>query len=195
MVDRGMPAHAYRFCCIDFETTGHVKGMENRPWQVGMCYLQQGQIDLAGLDQWIHVPLDHRFNGHAPGIYATMRDTLNAAPTAAEVWPMIHRNLAGSIAVAHNIGTERTQLARMAPMTDYGPWVDTLKVSRRVYPGLRSYALDDLIDELGLLDQLQALVPGRMAHDAYYDAVACALLLHTILSAPTWRDALLEDLL
>jgi DNA polymerase III epsilon subunit-like protein len=97
--------------------------------------------------------------------------TPEAEPLMAR-WDSFYPYLSGRRLVAHNIATERTVLTRLAPLTTWGPWTDTLKVAKARYPRLPSYALGDLCETFGLVPQL----PGRTWHDALYDAVACAAL-------------------
>ncbi|MET0252550.1 MAG: 3'-5' exonuclease, partial [Terrimicrobiaceae bacterium] len=59
----------------------------------------------------------------------------------------------------------------------FGPWVDTLKLSRAVWPGQKSFALGDLILDLGLEDDLRDALPGFRWHDALSDAIASLVLL------------------
>ena len=74
--------------------------------------------------------------------------------------------------VAHNIATERTILTRIAPLTKWGPWTDTLKFARARYPKLPNYQLGELCEAFGCVPQME----GRTWHDGLYDAVACAEL-------------------
>lgn len=197
MVNRHLntPLRACRYCCIDFETTGSVSGYRCLPWQVGTCRVVNGEVDASGIDTFIRVPQNHRFNSHTPGIYRTHREVIATAPTSGEVWQALHSELAVAVVVAHNIGTERKQLAQMAPMSNYEPWIDTLLLSRRIYPGLSSYALDDLLRVLGLQDQVVAFVPDRSPHDAYYDAVGCAVLLRHLILLPGWCEMSVRELI
>ena len=80
--------------------------------------------------------------------------------------------LRGQRLVAHNIACEKTVLTRVAPLTKWGPWVDTLTFAKARYPKLPSYALGDLCEMFGLIPQIE----GRTWHDGLYDAVACANL-------------------
>ena len=43
-------------------------------------------------------------------------------------------------------------------------------------------------------DAVDSACPGLAAHDAYYDAVACGLLLIHFLSLPGWKDATIGQL-
>jgi DNA polymerase-3 subunit epsilon len=87
-------------------------------------------------------------------------------------WESFYPVLAGKRLVAHNIACEKTILTRIAPLTKWGPWVDTLKLAKARYPKLPSYALGDLCGMFGCVPQM----PGRTWHDGLYDAVACAML-------------------
>lgn len=66
---------------------------------------------------------------------------------------------------------------------EWGPWIDTLSIYRKVYPGLESYGLGELTDLFGCRDETDRLAavhcpPGRRnPHCALYDALASALLL------------------
>lgn len=93
-----------------------------------------------------------------------------------DVWPELSAFLEGVPLVAHNASTERTILERYAPLTAFGPWFDTLRIVRRFWPTLESYALGDIIGTFGLKAKVDALCPGRTWHDALYDACAGAVL-------------------
>ena len=144
------------FVALDFETTGYENGATNEPWQLGLAVVRDLQI----------VETREFF----------FRTTLT--PDAAEMmaqWDEWMPLLAGRRLVAHNISTERTILTRVAPLTKWGPWVDTLKLAKARYPKLPSYALGDLCEMFGLVPQ----IAGRTWHDGLYDAIACAnLALH-----------------
>jgi DNA polymerase III epsilon subunit-like protein len=176
------------FTAIDFETTGAVAGWPVEPWQVGMVVLRNGRVRTEErFDALLRVSPDRPFNPHAPGRHALLRAQLADAATWAERWPETAAWLLGRPLVAHNVGTERAILARAAPLHRFGPWVDTLRLTRRFRPDLASAALDDVIEALGLKPHAETLSPGRTAHDAGYDAVACALLLEHFLALPGWE--------
>ena len=191
-----LPARAQSYVALDFETTGVVKGYPSLPWQLGAVTLTRGTLDLGGprFDTYLRVPADYPFSRHAPGEYRANRGAIAVALAFAEVWPQLHQCLASAIPVAHNTATERNLLLRFAPMTHYPYWVDTLPLARAAYPGLSSYALEALIPYLGLQARLEALVPARAPHDAYYDAVACALLLEHLLALPAWSALTVADI-
>lgn len=165
------------FAAIDFETTGTVKGYENEPWQIGIVLFDPAS---GGIDEmWeshLHIPPTRPFSKYAPGRWAQIRDDLAAAPHFHEIWHDISSRIAGVPLVAHNAGTERTILTRLAPLTPFGPWHDTLKMLKRGHPGLPSYKLGAAVDAFALAPMLKRLFPERTFHDALYDAAATALL-------------------
>ena len=161
---------------LDFETTGTVKGWPNEPWQLGLVKIEDGVVlPETRWETLLHVG-DRPFSPRAVGRYAELREELAVAPEFSELWPEISARLCGTPLIAHNCSTERTVLTKMAPMTQFGPWIDTLVYARGRYPGLPSYALGDLIETFGLSDEVERLCPGRTWHDALYDACACAAL-------------------
>lgn len=188
-----------RLTALDFETTGSVPGFRNEPWQIGLCSLDlpdnpaalppPGDIDGS----WLHVAPNRPFNRHAPGRHAQLRDVLADSPLLPDLWPALAPRLSLPL-VAHNAATERSVLADTFPLHPFGPWIDTLALSRLAWPGLPSYALEDLVPHLGLLDELSALCPHWAPHDARYDAVAAALLLRHLLAQPGWNGLSPEDL-
>ena len=176
-----------KITCIDFETTGAVPGYSNEPWQLGMVDVVNGV--LAPQTKWetLFRVGDRPFSPRAVGRYADIRDKLAVAPSPFELWPVLARRLVGVPLAAHNAGTERTVLTRLAPLTRFGPWVDTLKLGRRLYPRLASHRLGEFVVALGLQPRVDAVCPGRTWHDALYDACAGAVLLEHFLSLPCLR--------
>ena len=148
------------FVAIDFETTGYECGGVNEPWQLGIAVVRDGEIvetkefffDVEGAPERAHE-----------------RDALGTLRSSYEIWSPY---LVGRRLVAHNIACEKTILTRNAPLTKWGPWVDTLKLAKAVYPKLPSYTLGDLCAMFGCIPELE----GRTWHDGLFDAIACANL-------------------
>ncbi len=187
-------ARETRFSVIDFETTGAVPGYRIEPWQVGVVRVEQGVVQGGTqYESFFHIG-ERPFNLRAPGRHASIRDQLALAPTPSEVLPALVQLLSGVPVVAHNIGTERSQLMNIAPLHKFGPWIDTLKLTRHAYPALESKSLEDVISVLGLKARVEVLCPGREAHDALYDAVACAVLVEHFLALPGWEQVTVEAL-
>ena len=134
------------FVALDFETTGYENGATNEPWQLGLAVVRDNAI------------VEKRE-------FFFKDDFLSSFPNWAPY-------LTGQRLVAHNIACEKTILTRTAPLTKWGPWVDTMKLAKARYPKLPSFALGDVCAALGCVPQME----GRTWHDGLYDAVACASL-------------------
>ena len=183
------------FTAIDFETTGSVPGWPVEPWQVGMAGISAEGGVLWTWESYLGVSAERPFNAFAPGRHATIREELAASPTLPQLWESVAPRLVGTPLVAHNVGTERSVLKKAAPLHALGPWIDTLRLVRRVYPALASGALEDVVAALGLADAVAAAAPaGGAPHDALFDAIACGLLLRHFLQLPGWERATVGDI-
>lgn len=178
---------------IDFEATGSVPGFANEPWQIGMVQVIDGRVSPTERYESLLRIGDRPFNPHAPGNHHGLREALREAPTLPSLWGEIAPWVSLPL-VAHNAATERSLLRPVAPLHRFGPWVDTLKLARLAYPNLSSYALQDLLDAVGLADAVRAACPDREAHDALYDAVASGLFLQHLLEQPGWCDLRFDQL-
>ena len=154
------------FVALDFETTGYEGGGSNEPWQLGIAVVRGGEVvetrefffDVEGAPERAHEA-----------------DALGTLQGSFEVWAPV---LMGSRLVAHNIACERTILTRVAPLTPWGPWTDTLRLAKARYPRMPGYSLGELCGMFGIVPEIE----GRTWHDGLYDAVACARL--ALLLAP-----------
>jgi DNA polymerase-3 subunit epsilon len=148
------------FVAIDFETTGYDNGSANEPWQLGLAVVERGMI--VETREWF-------FDVEGAPPHACGPAALGTLLNSFEIWSP---HLLGKRLVAHNLACEKTILTRTAPLTKWGPWVDTMKLAKARYPKLPSYRLGDLCAMFGCVPQLA----GRTWHDGLYDAVACAEL-------------------
>ena len=86
-----------------------------------------------------------------------------------------------------------------AKVAQWGPWIDSLALYRRIYPKLASYGLASLIEQWALQEELDALArchcpPSRQGyHRALYDALASALLLKALIELPQFSATTLAD--
>ncbi len=136
---------------IDFETDD-----QGRPWQLGAVAFEYDESGKA-----------------APG---EMHDWRFESGGLMAYWEEIYGFLAGKTLIAHNIACEKTILTRLAPITPWGPWIDTLKIAKKRYPKLASHALGDLCMMFGCVPVFE----GRTWHDGLYDALACGMLYEKI---------------
>ena len=141
------------FVAIDFETTSYADGERNEPWQLGAAVVRD--MEVVETREWF-------FGTAQTPDYEPIMDQ----------WDSLYPFLAGRRLVAHNIACEKTILTRLAPLTNWGPWVDTLRLAKARYPRLPSYRLGDLCEMFGCVPEIE----GRTWHDGLFDAVACANL-------------------
>ena len=148
------------FVAIDFETTGYENGGRNEPWQLGIALVRD--FEIAETREFF-------FDVEGAPARAHEADALGTLLGSFETWSPL---LLGRRLVAHNIACEKTILTRTAPLTKWGPWVDTMKLAKARYPRMPSYSLGELCTAFGCVPQMA----GRTWHDGLYDAVACAML-------------------
>ena len=174
---------------LDFETTGSVPGFDTEPWQIGAVIFESGRVGPEQtFESLIRVDANRPFNAYAPGNHHKRRHAIAAAPNVSNVWKKVEGWVTGRPLVAHNIAVEKKFLRQMAPMHPFGPWVDTLKLSRQAWPNAPTHTLEDLIAGLKLGSRVRECCPSGEPHDALYDAVACAVLLEYILLQPGWEN-------
>lgn len=174
------------FAALDFESAGE------RPDEAGVPI----QIGIAAMVRLTPQP-DSLFRSYLnPGrpvtwaarkIHGIGDERLEGAPTLLALWPEIRDRLAGRWITAHGSGTEKRFL-RAFPLHGFGPWVDTLTLSRKILPGRPSYALADLCGELGLESEAETLLPGFRWHEALSDALASLLLLRRLVDLSRIAD-------
>lgn len=160
---------------IDFESTGERSGLGALPIQVGMASLERLTILPATFFRsYLQVtdPIDPKVQKENQ----LMDHELKNAPTLLSLWPIFQERLRGRYLVAHGRGTEKRFL-RAFPMHGFGPWIDTLTLTRAMVPGLSSYQLSDLILYFGLVEQVAVYLPDFRWHEALSDALASLLLL------------------
>lgn len=180
------------FAAVDFETTGAVAGYAVEPWQIGAVRWEGGTF--RSWESWLRVG-PRPFHPRAPGRHAQLRAVLEGAPRLQDVVGELRRWCGGVPLVGHNVGTEQKCLRDAVPMERLGPWIDTLKLSRALWPGMRSHALGEVLAALGLREEVARRVPEREEHDALFDAMGSAVLLRHMLELPVCRGITMEALL
>jgi DNA polymerase-3 subunit epsilon len=188
-------SHETCFVALDFEGTGSVPGLPDEPWQIGLIQLRNGRVDPESAYQSLLRVGPRPFSPHAPGRHAELRQAIAKAPTLPSLWPQLAHCLTQAIPVAHNSPTERRYLSAAFPLHAPKQFVDTLRLVRKVYPSLPSFALNDVLKALNLETRTQQLAPERAPHDALYDAIGSAVLLEHLLALPGWERVTVDRLL
>ncbi|MBN1289767.1 MAG: 3'-5' exonuclease [Actinobacteria bacterium] len=160
------PVHDALFCAVDVETSGF---RSNRLVEIGAVKFNlDGEVEEL---QSLVNPCE-RISPAATKIHGITDDMVRNAGYACDVLPGLVNFMKGCAVVAHNavfdvraIGGE---LARVGWDSPEGPVVCTLKMARRLIPGLGSYRLESLAGRFGIR-------PGDL-HNALPDARACMLV-------------------
>ncbi len=170
---------AVPFAAIDFESAGIRRGGTDVAVQIGVARMTGGALGETFVS---YLATDQPITWSAQKVHGIRREDLEGAPTLTALWPQLKGLLEGCWIVAHGAATEKRFL-RAFPFHGFGPWIDTLKLSRAVWPDLPSHALGDLIATLGLEGELRAAHPGFRWHDALSDALASLILLRHVVTA------------
>lgn len=158
---------------LDFETTGLSPESGDRITEVAALRIAGGEIVdryVSLVNCGVRIP---PFITSLTGITQQMVDT---APLAEDVVPELIEFIGGDTLAAHNASFDekflRAEGARLGHACRHAGLVCSVKLSRRVLPGMPSYKLGELARSLGIAFR-------GTAHRAEADAeVAARLLLH-----------------
>ena len=171
---------------IDFESSGEAAGEAGVPIQIGLAEMKSLQLDPTSFFS-SYLKTNSPITKVAKKIHGITPADLQEAPSLLELWPELQHRLQDRCLVAHGHGTERRFL-RAFPMHGFGPWIDTLTLSRQFFPGLPSYALADVIEHCKLTQELYTLHPSFGWHEALSDAIASLLLLLNLIKTADLVD-------
>jgi DNA polymerase-3 subunit epsilon len=138
------PLSTTTFVIVDLETTGLVQGPA-AILEIGAARLREGRV-VEEYQQLVNpgVPVP-RFITHLTGIDDTM---VAMQPHIAAVWPQFRAFVGDAVLVAHNAQFDLTFLDAAARTFDGvplpNPHLCTLKLARRLLPGVRRRGLDAL---------------------------------------------------
>lgn len=158
---------------LDFETTGLSPEAGDRITEVAALRIEAGRVTerfVSLVNCGVRIP---SFIVEYTGITQQMVD---GAPPAEEVVPALIEFIGADTLAAHNASFDdkflRAEAARLGGACAHTGLVCSLKLSRRVFPGLGSY-------KLGLLSSALGIRFNSRAHRAEADAeVTAELLLH-----------------
>lgn len=162
------------FTAIDFESAGVARGSTEVPVQVGLASWSVARGHHGQFVSYLHSGQPIQWS--ARKVHGIGPEDLAGAPTLLSLWPVLKEHLAGHVVVAHGKGTEQRFL-RVFPGHGFGPWLDTLPLSRALWPSVAGHKLGPLCESLGVASVAAELVAGRSWHDALFDAVASLAVL------------------
>jgi DNA polymerase-3 subunit epsilon len=158
---------------LDFETTGLSPESGDRITEVAALRIAGGEI----VDRYVSlVNCGVRIPSFITSLTGITQQMVDTAPLAEDVVPELIEFIGGDTLAAHNASFDEKFLkaegARLGHACRHAGLVCSVKLSRRVLPGLPSYRLGELARSLGIAFR-------GTAHRAEADAeVAAHLLLH-----------------
>ena len=158
------PLQHAQFVVIDLETTGL------KPGNAAITEIAAVHISNGELHEEFHTlvnPLQH-VPSMITRLTAITDDMLKDQPTIDSVFPELHRFLGSSVIVAHNADFDVRFLnfdaQRLLSTPLLNPSVCTVRLARRLLPGLRSRSLDAVANHLGVscINRHRALGDARI---------------------------------
>ena len=156
------------FAVVDIETTG------STPQSAGITEIAiviHNGVEVTGKYVTLINPR-HKIPPFIVNMTGISDEMVAAAPLFEEVAPQIYNLLNGRIFVAHNVSFDYSFVHYLLGRSGFqwsAPKLCTIKLSRRVFPGLVKYGLGSLTRDLGIR------IEGR--HRAWGDAAATAQVL------------------
>jgi DNA polymerase-3 subunit epsilon len=178
VLNPAMKVREISLAALDFESAGERPDEAGVPIQIGIAAMELLE-PISDTFFRSYLNPGRPVTWTARQIHGIGDEDLEGAPSLLSLWPEIKGRLAGRWIAAHGAGTEKRFL-RAFPAHGFGPWIDTLTLSRKIVPGRPSYALADLCGELGVAEESSALLPGFRWHEALSDALASLLLLRRL---------------
>lgn len=180
------------FAALDFESAGEAPGMTDSPVQAGIAEMRGIGIPPETFYR-TYINPRRPVTWAAQKVHGISAGQLTEAPDMKALWPEFRSRLSGKVIVAHGAGTEKRFL-RAFPLHGFGPWVDTVVLARRAWPGLGDYSLEGLARALHFEAELDNLCPGLKFHDALFDAIGSLLVLRTLIVSASLLDAPASEL-
>ena len=156
------------FAVVDIETTG------STPQSAGITEIAiviHNGVEVTGKFVTLINPR-HKIPPFIVNMTGISDEMVAGAPLFEEVAPQIYNLLNGRVFVAHNVSFDYSFVHYLLVKSGFqwsAPKLCTIKLSRRVFPGLVKYGLGSLTRDLGIK------IEGR--HRAWGDAAATAQVL------------------
>jgi len=116
-------------------------------------------------------------------------------PTLASLWPRLSELVDGAVVVAHNARVDWGLLRRDCPELRPTAALDTLRVSRALWPELRQHGLDAVIERLDVRFEPPSGAVRGGRHTALHDATATAWVFVRMLDTALERGVGVTELL
>jgi DNA polymerase III subunit epsilon len=158
---------------LDFETTGLSPAMGDRITEVAALRIVEGRVT----DRYVSlINCGVRIPAFITGLTGITQEMVDSAPSVRTVVPELLDFIGADTLSAHNASFDEKFLVaeseRLGRSCGHASLVCSLKLSRRVFPGMPSYKLGQLSRQLGIAFR-------SAAHRAEADAeVAAEVLIH-----------------
>lgn len=160
------------YVVVDYEGTGSKAGVSEGVVEIAAVAVFQsnivGKLEFR-LNPEIPIP------PHISRIHGIYDEHVVGSPSLNEVRPNLAGFLNGMLLVAHNASVERRMLEHSFPDLRIAGLLDSLRLSRKLFPQEQRHGLDALITRFALEGRLAEVCPGLDRHSALFDAQATAL--------------------
>ncbi|WP_423302513.1 PolC-type DNA polymerase III [Deferribacter thermophilus] len=182
---------SYKFTVVDTETTGLTPYKGAKLVEIGAVRIDEGlKINLErGFSTLINPEKPIPYSAYK--IHKINDDMVRHAPTIEKVLPHFSNYVENTVFVAHNAPFDFKfidyfyKACRLScPLIAV---LDTIKIAKRVIPGLKSYSLDSLINYFNLKIEL----PGTYRHRAIFDAIHTAFIFKKLVTIEKNKKGLL----
>jgi DNA polymerase III epsilon subunit-like protein len=119
---------------------------------------------------------------------------LRTAPPIEAVEPELARRINGKHIVGHNIGVDWRLLHQRCPHITPAGLIDTLRLARRLEPGVKN-GLKAVVERFGLTRDVDQTAAGSAPHRALWDTVAVALILPELARLTFGQNVTIGELL
>ncbi|MGV9673894.1 3'-5' exonuclease [Nocardia sp. NPDC003482] len=163
-VDVPAALHGQQLAVVDVEGNGH-----NPPEIIEIAVLPITDLtDPANMRAWLIRPQNPISSIVTRKVHGITNSDVADSPTWEQVAPEIRSALEGRILVAHNAKVESSVIGRHLPGWAPPLVLDTLRLAKKVWPGLSGYSLDKLIESAKLdITAIQTQGYHRAAYDAW----------------------------
>lgn len=186
------PLASLPFAAIDFESAGAAPGETDHPVQVGIVRVES--LFSGEIRSFVsYIACDSPVRWSAAKVHGITSDLLSDAPLFADLWPSIKELLSDCVVVGHNPSTE-IRFLRAFPGHGFGPWLDTLALSRQAMPGLSDHSLSSVCQALRISKEVECMIPGKRWHDALFDAAGSLAALRAIVQGLDMGQATLSQI-
>lgn len=172
--DAGQPLVSLTFAVVDVETTGNRAGGGDRITEIAVVTLVDGRPEVV-LDRLVNPECP--ISRYVKALTGITEEMVAQEPTFAQLADEVAAHLSGRIFVAHNARFDWSfiarELKRTRDLTVDGPRLCTVRLAKRLIPGLRNRGLDSVAAYFG--------IEIERRHRAGGDALATAHIFQRLL--------------